>query len=208
MSPRTAVALVLVMSVVSGLQGVWRVRRNIEPRRLAIFLLPGLIGIPIGLQILERIDAGILKLIVAGFLLTYGFYFIMRRNLPSLLGERPMTDGMIGFAGGILGAVAGLSGALPTMWLSMRAWAKEKTRAVLQPYNVVVLGLSAVLLAFDGAYDRQVLFTVLIAFPATMIAAQIGLWLFGRLTDLQFRRLLIALMLTSGLMILARELVG
>lgn len=206
MEPRHAVALVLVMSVVSGLQGVVRVRNAIEPRRLAVFLIPALVGIPIGLQILEHIDARTLKLIVAGFLLTYGLYFIWRRSLPSVQGDWPVADGTIGFAGGVLGAIAGLSGALPTMWLSMRDWAKEKTRAVLQPYNVIVLGLAALGLAIDGAFDREVLITIAIAFPATMIAAQIGLWLFGRLTDLQFRRLLIALMMVSGCVLLAREL--
>ncbi|MEM7061331.1 MAG: sulfite exporter TauE/SafE family protein [Pseudomonadota bacterium] len=206
MEPRHAVALVLVMSVVSGLQGVVRVRNAIEPRRLAVFLIPALVGIPIGLQILEHIDARTLKLIVAGFLLTYGLYFIWRRSLPSVQGDWPVADGTIGFAGGVLGAIAGLSGALPTMWLSMRDWAKEKTRAVLQPYNVIVLGLAALGLAIDGAFDREVLITIAIAFPVTMIAAQIGLWLFGRLTDLQFRRLLIALMMVSGCVLLAREL--
>ena len=45
----------------------------------------------------------------------------------------------------------------------MRDWAKEKTRAVLQPYNVVVLGLAALGLAIDGAYTREVLITVVIA---------------------------------------------
>ena len=206
--PRHAVALVLAMSVASGLQGVWRVRASIQPRKIAGFLLPALIGIPIGLQILERINADALKLIVAGFLLTYGLYFIWRRNLPSVQGAWPVTDAGIGFAGGILGAIAGLSGALPTMWLSMRDWTKETTRAVLQPYNVIVLGLSALLLALDGAYDRQVLITMVIAFPSTMIAAQLGLWLFGRLTDLQFRWLLISLMLISGVVIMARALFG
>ncbi|MEM1130972.1 MAG: sulfite exporter TauE/SafE family protein [Pseudomonadota bacterium] len=205
MEPRAAVAVVLAMSVASGLQGVWVVRRAVEPRRLARFLIPGLVGIPIGLQILERIDATTLKLMVAAFLLVYGVYFTVRRALPALEGDRPVTDMGVGFAGGILGAVAGLSGALPTMWLSLRAWAKEKTRAVLQPYNVVILGLSAVALAFAGAYTWDVVIAMAVAFPATMLAAQGGIWLFARLSDTQFRRLLIALMLISGVVILVRE---
>lgn len=206
MPPLQAVAVVLAMSVISGIQGVVVVRRAIQWPRLLRFLIPALIGIPIGLQILERINADHLKIVVAVFLLIYGGFFAFRRNLPSLTRPTPVVDASVGFVGGILGAIAGLSGALPTMWLSMRAWPKEQTRAVLQPYNVVVLGLSAIALAWSGAYGREALITMAVALPVTMIAAQIGLWTFKRLSDTQFRRLLVVMMLVSGIVLLAREI--
>ena len=206
MPPLQAVAVVLAMSVISGIQGVVVVRRAIQWPRLLRFLLPALIGIPIGLQILERINADHLKIVVAVFLLVYGGFFAFRRNLPSITRQTPVIDAGVGFVGGILGAIAGLSGALPTMWLSMRAWPKEQTRAVLQPYNVVVLGLSALVLVFTGAYNCDTLVTMAVALPATMIAAQVGLWTFKRLTDTQFRRLLVVMMLVSGIVLLAREI--
>jgi len=205
MPPQQAVAVILVMSVVSSVQGLIHVRKSIEWPRLSWFLVPGLLGIPIGLQILERINADHLKLVVALFMLAYGGFFSLRKDLPSLTKKTPIIDMTIGFAGGVLGAIAGLSGALPTMWLSMRDWAKEQIRAVLQPYNITILGVSAVALAFDGAYDRATLLTTLIALPVTMIAAQIGIWTFARLSDNQFRRLLIAMLLLSGAILLAKE---
>jgi uncharacterized membrane protein YfcA len=205
MPPLQAVAVVLAMSVVSGIQGVIVVRRAIEWPRLLRFLLPALVGIPIGLQILERINADHLKIVVALFLLAYGGFFTLRGTLPSLSRPTLVVDSGVGFVSGILGAIAGLSGALPTMWLSMRDWPKEQTRAVLQPFNVVVLGLSALMLAWNGAYGRETLLTMAVALPATMIAAQAGLWTFKRLTDTQFRRLLVVMMFVSGLLLLARE---
>lgn len=207
LQPVQAVALVLVLSVASGLQGAWVVRKSIQPKRLAVFLVPALVGIPIGLQILRHIDVEVLKLVVAGFLLIYAVFFIARRNLPSMTRETPLADAAIGFAGGILGAVAGLSGALPTMWLTLRDWTRQQTRAVLQPFNIIVLGISAVMLAFDGAFDRQTLMSLAIALPATMLAAQAGLFVFGRLTDVQFRWLLVVLMLVSGTMLGIRTIV-
>lgn len=204
--PKQAVVLVLVLSVFSGLQGAWVVRKSIEPRRLAIFLVPALIGIPVGLQVLQWSDVDLLKLIVAVFLLTYAVFFIARRNLPAMTAETPVVDAGIGFAGGVLGATAGLSGALPTMWLAMRDWQRQKVRAVLQPFNIAVLGIAAVLLVIDGVLDRQTLIALAVAFPATMLAAQAGLWAFGRLTDVQFRWLLVSLMLVSGLGLLARTI--
>lgn len=206
MPPLQAVSVVLVMSVVSGLQGVILVRRAIDWRRLACFLLPALIGIPIGLQFLHRIDAGLLKLMVAGFMILYGGFFAFRRDLPNLTRPTPVIDCGIGFLGGFLGAVSGLSGALPTMWISMRDWTKEQSRAVLQPFNVVVLGLSAILLAVNDTYDPATLTLVAIALPMTLVSAQLGIWTFKRLTDRQFRRLLIVMMLVAGGAIPLREM--
>jgi len=203
--PVQAVAISLVMSVASGIQGVVIVRHAINAKRLARFVVPAIIGIPVGLQLLHQVDAGLLKLVIAVFMLIYGGFFAFRRELPSFEHPTPILDGLIGLAGGILGAIAGLSGALPTMWLAMRDWAKEKSRAVLQPFNVIVLGISAVLLAFNGAYGRQTLIYIAIAAPATMISAQIGLFVFKRLSDTQFRRLLIAMMFVAGAALLAKE---
>lgn len=206
MPPKQAVALVLIMSIFSGLQGAWLVRRAIVWRRLAVFLMPALLGIPIGLRLLSLIDPATLTMIIAVFLLLYGGFFLARRDLPSLSRPTPGLDGGIGFLGGILGAMAGLSGALPTMWISLRDWTKEQSRAVLQPYNLLILGVSAAVLAVQGTYDRTVMTAVAIAFPATMAAAQIGLWTFRRLTDLQFRRLLIVMTFVSGAVLMLRTL--
>lgn len=206
MPPVQAVAVVLVMSVASGVQGVVLVRRSIQWPRLARFLVPALLGIPIGLQVLHRIDADLLKVVVGMFLVIYGGFFTFRRELPALTRPTPVIDSGIGFVGGILGAIAGLSGALPTMWCSMRAWTKAECRAVLQPYNTTVLGIAMLLLALDGAYDRATLSTVAVALPATMLAAQSGIWMFGRFTDAQFRRTLIGLMFLSGILLAAKEM--
>ncbi|MEM6621725.1 MAG: sulfite exporter TauE/SafE family protein [Pseudomonadota bacterium] len=205
MPPIQAVAIVLAMSVASGLQGAWVVRRQINARRLGVFLVPGLIGIPVGLHLLALVDAVTLKLMIGGFMLAYGVFFIVRRGLPNLA-PMPVVDGVIGLAGGVLGAMAGLSGALPTMWLALRDWTKETTRAVLQPFNLAILGLSALLLAWQGAYTRETLILMAIALPATMAAAQLGIWTFKRLEDAQFRWLLVGMTFVAGAVILVREM--
>lgn len=207
MPPAQAVAIVLFLSVLSGVQGVWLVRASIlsQPYRLARFLVPGLIGIPFGVASLSILDPKGLKLVIAAFLILYGSFFLARANLPKFDRRTPVIDSGIGFVGGVLGGAAALSGALPTMWCAMRPWAKSETRAVLQPYNVVILGVSAVLFAFKGIYTWETLTYVAIATPLTMISAQIGIVTYKQLTDIGFRRLLIGLMFVSGIILMMRE---
>lgn len=203
-----AVAMVVVMSVVSGLQGLWIVRGEIRrnPGRLARFLLPALVGIPLGVTLLSVVSAAMLKIVIAGFMLLYGGFFLVRRSLPRFERSTPVLDSLVGFAGGVLGGAASLSGALPTMWCAMRPWPKGETRAVLQPFNVVVLALTALLFLLNGLYTSETLVLMAIALPVTMIGAQLGLSVFRRLGDEQFRVLLIGLMFASGAILGLREI--
>lgn len=208
MPPLQAVAMVVVLSVLTGLQGVWEVRQALgaQPRRLARFLLPALLGIPLGVLVLSMIDARTLKLAIGGLLMLYGGYFSLRARLPRFERPTPIWDMVVGFLGGVMGGAASLSGALPMMWCALRPWPRHETRAVLQPFNVVVLALTAGMLALKGAYTREVLLALVVAVPVSILAAQAGLAVFRRLPDAAFRRLLIALTFVSGAVLLLREM--
>jgi len=207
--PAQAVAIAVMVSTVTGLQGVLIVRRDIREnsRRLAIFVCPALPGVLVGAAALSFVEPGFLKFLVAAFMLLYGGFFILRRNLPRIDRSTPLIDAIVGFLGGILGGAASLSGVLPTMWCAMRAWPKSETRAVLQPFNVIVLGVTAAVFFITGAYDAEVLTLLAVALPVAVISAQAGIAAFRRLGDDGFRRLLIGLMFFSGVALVLGSLV-
>lgn len=205
--PETSVAIVAFMSIIVGIQGLWIVRASIFDRkdRLLRFVLPGLAGVPLGLALLDLVDAGTLRIGVAAFLILYGAYFGFRAALPSFERRTPVIDVVIGFLGGLLGGAAGMSGALPSMWLSVRPWTKSETRAVLQPFNMVMLSTTVTLLFFKGAYTDTALKALAVTIPCGLIAAQLGIFVFRRLSDTGFRRLLILLTLAMGVGVLLSE---
>ncbi|MFP7675242.1 sulfite exporter TauE/SafE family protein [Marivita sp. S0852] len=209
LDPVSAVALVTLMSVLTGLQGLWEVRAAVTQNlsRLLRFIVPGLLGVPVGITLLALINAETLKLVIAILLIVYGGFFSFRTNLPRFERRTPVLDSGVGLVGGVLGGMASLSGALPLIWCSMRPWPKAETRAVLQPFNVAVLGTTALMLWSRGAYDRDTVTAFLIALPASLLAAQVGLMVFRRISDTMFRRLLIGLSLLLGLGILIRVLI-
>lgn len=208
LDPVAAVAVVSLMSVTTGLQGLWVVRealgRNVA--RLLRFIIPGLLGVPIGVSLLSFIQADTLKLVIAVLLIVYGGFFSFRANLPKFERRTPVLDSCIGLIGGILGGMASLSGALPVIWCSMRPWPKAETRAVLHPFNVSILLTTTIMLWWRGAYSTATVTAYLIALPASLLAAQVGIAVFRRISDTLFRRLLIGLSLALGLGILIRAL--
>lgn len=207
LSPAQAVSMVVILSIASGLQGVAVVRKSIRenPIRLSRFVVPGVIGIPIGTKLLGIISPLTIKLTVAVVLIGYSGFTLVRRNLPRSSRQRPMIDCIVGFVGGILGGAASLSGVVPTMWCAFQPWTKSEQRAVIQPFNVLILSISAVVFAASGYYSSQTVLLILTALPITLASAQIGIWAFKRISDDQFRRLLVAAMFVSGVVIVAKQ---
>lgn len=207
LDPITAVAVVAFMAVLAGIQGLWIVRAQIfnEPRRLLRFVVPGLVGVPLGLLLLGLINASLLRIAIATLLIVYGGYFTFRAALPAFSRKTPLLDAAVGFIGGVLGGAASVSGAIPSMWLSLRPWTKSEMRAVLQPYNMATLCTAVTLLAVKGAYDAVAFQALMVTVPCGLIAAQVGIMVFRRLSDIAFRRLLIGLTLLMGIGIMISE---
>ena len=208
LDPVTAVAIVALMSVVAGFQGLWVVRAAIfdYPKRLLRFIVPGLLGVPTGVWLLAGLDADVLRYAVAVLLIVYGAYFSFRAALPAFERSTPVLDCCVGGLGGLLGGAAGMSGALPAMWMSLRPWTKFETRAVLQPFNMVMLITTVGLLFAQGAYDGPAVQAIFVTVPTGLIAAQVGIAVFKRLSNTGFRRMLIGLNLVMGLGILVTQL--
>jgi uncharacterized membrane protein YfcA len=208
LQPVTAVAIVAFMAILAGLQGLWLVRAEIfaRPKRLLRFVVPGLIGVPFGVMLLAIVDATVLRYAIATLLIVYGIYFGFRAGLPTFSRSTPVADSCIGLTGGVLGGSAAVSGAIPALWLALRPWPKAETRAVLQPYNFAILGTTVCILVFKGAYDATALKALAVTIPAGLVAAQVGIFVFGKLTNSGFRRLLILLNLAMGVGILISEL--
>ena len=93
------------------------------------------------------------------------------------------ADGAIGFGGGILGGLAGLSGPLPTVWADIRGWTKVQSRSVFQVYNLAILSAVVVAHAVAGFVTPELLLAAAIALPASMVGSWIGFAVYGRLSD-------------------------
>ncbi|MGB2107547.1 MAG: sulfite exporter TauE/SafE family protein [Candidatus Puniceispirillum sp.] len=208
MPPLQAVAIALAVSITTGAQGVWVVRKAIRanPRRLLWFLLPGICGVPVGVASLSYLDASLLKLCIGIISIVYALFFLAQRSLPRVTRSMPLADALVGFISGVFGGAASLSGAVMMMWNAVRDWQKAEIRAVVQPFNFIVLSFGTIMLAINGAYDAQTVSYLIVAIPVALLSAQAGIALFRRMQSDAFRRLLIIMMLISGCVLVLRNL--
>ncbi len=197
--PSTAVPLALVCSIVaqtSTLPSFWR---SFDFKLVWPFLIGGLAGVPLGTMLVAHADPRVFKLSVGVLLLLFpaALYF-NRKPIAVSFGGRA-ADAAIGFAGGILGGLAGLSGPLPTLWASVRGWGKDERRGIFQIFNWTVLTAALCLQAATGFITSEVVWLALLALPASLFGAWLGARAYRVLSDRNFRDVVLGLLFLSGL---------
>jgi uncharacterized membrane protein YfcA len=200
LDPLHATMLVVSGGAIIQVGTIWPLRYDIKFRRLAPFALAGLVGIPLGVWLLVRVDAHALKIALGIFLAVYGVYALATPRLPRIAGGGRIADAGVGFAGGVLGGIGGYSGVLPAIWCQLRGWSKEAARGVYQPF-ILMAHIATLALIGVVALDRAGIVMFLLALPALMLGAFIGWRVYGRLDEQRFRQVLAALLVVSGLIL-------
>jgi uncharacterized membrane protein YfcA len=196
--PSIAVPLVLICSVIgqsATLPSMWR---TFDLTLVWPFLIGGLAGVPLGTMLVAHADPQIFKLSIGALLLVFptALYF-QRTPMAFSFGGRP-ADAVIGFAGGILGGLAGLSGPLPILWASLRGWGKDERRGIFQTFNWTVLAAALCVQAAAGLVEGQVIWLALLALPGTILGAWLGARVYRALSDRNFRDVVLGLLFLSG----------
>lgn len=203
LTPLQTATLIVVYGLIVQGYAVWKLRRALKWRRLLPLVIGGQIGIPLGIELLRWMPAPTMRAIVGVVLVAFSLYSLMRPKLPPMTAAGAMADGGAGVMSGIVGGATGLAGILPTIWASLRGWAKDEQRAVFQPVGVSIFIGCAFWLGGTGSFDRATLLLFLAGLPALFVGSWLGLRYYGRLDEATFRKVILGLLLVAGLALVA-----
>jgi uncharacterized membrane protein YfcA len=206
MSPVTAAPLVAFCSVAGHIQSLPSIWRGVRWPRLWPFLAAGLMGVPLGTLLLQQVQVQPLKLGVGLLLIFYSSWLGFVRRPPVVSAGGRLADAIAGFAGGVMGGMASLSGPVPIIWVQLRSWTRHEQRGVNQPFNMAVLATALASAAVAGLLDAAFLTWAVITLPTTLIGARLGLLLYGRITDTDFRRIVLLFLGVSGVTLIVSGL--
>jgi len=195
--PTVAVTLVLICSVAGQTATLPSMWRSFDLSLVWPFVIGGLLGVPIGTVLIAHADPRIFKLTIGIFLLVFPIALYFSAPMALAIGGR-FADAAVGFAGGILGGLAGLSGPLPILWASVRGWGKDERRGIFQTFNWTVLFVALCLHIAGGRVGSDVLWSAALALPGTVIGAWLGARLYHALNDRNFRDVVLGLLFPSG----------
>ena len=202
MTPAQATPLIVAFGLIVQGVSVWKLRHAIVWKRLTPFLIGGIIGVPLGAELLRWAAPGDLRIAVGAILVIFSLWNLFRPSLGSMARAGMVADGAIGVVNGVIGGATGLAGIAAVIWCSLRDWPPPEQRAVFQPSGVAVFLMTALWLGGTGMIGTDTLRLFLIGLPFLALGTWAGLRCFGHLDEASFRRVVLALLLVSGLSLL------
>jgi uncharacterized membrane protein YfcA len=197
--PMEAVPLMMACSVGVQAANLWALRKNIQWRGSLFLIIGGLLGVPIAVGILQRADSQSFRVGFGTVLTIYATYALFRPTLTYLHVNSRSRHALIGFGGGLIGGLTAMPGALPTIWCDMHGMPKSEQRGLVQPFIAVMQIFALALMLSRHSLSSRFLIEFAISLPALAAGAAVGIVMFRRVNEIAFRRIVLLLLLFSGL---------
>jgi uncharacterized membrane protein YfcA len=177
--------------------GAWKLRHALSWSRLWPFLVGGAPGVAIGVFVLRWANPAHMRAGIGAFLVLYALFNLIRPPLKPVRSSR-LADMAVGLASGVLGGMTGFAGILIVIWCQMRGWPKDVQRGVFQPASVALLAMCALALGVTGPVTPNTAYLFVIGLPVLAAGTWAGFQLYGRMDEEGFRRIVLILLLASG----------
>lgn len=206
LEPRLAAALAVFGALTGQIIAAVAVRRGFNLQRLLPFVAGGLAGVPVGIYILPRLDIPLFKGLLGLLLVVMCPLMFFAARLPRIAAGGRAGDALAGAAGGMMGALGGFTGVVPTLWCTLRGFDKDTQRAVIQNFNLAILTVTFISYMATGIATRQMLPLFAIVAPAMLIPSLLGARLYLGIGETGFRKVVLTLLTASGVAMLVSAL--
>lgn len=192
------VTAVLLVSLVTRVSVVWRLRGSIHRRRASVLIGAAVPGLFVGALVLRSADDGTLRLVVGTTVAAAAAWLAWTQRRPA----RPRLRGMnaaAGFVGGVLGTSTSLNGIPPALLLARRAVPAKAFLADLAAYFVITSAIGLGILLLNGEFSRDGAQAFVWWLPGVVVANLVGTSAALRLPREGFRTLVLALAFVAGI---------
>jgi len=198
LDPHTAAPLVVMGSLLGHTFSIHRARSGFDMRRIAPLLVGGAVGIPFGVALLKHINADDFRLGVGILLVVYCPAMLLSHRVPGVARLGVAADAAAGAGSGIMAGLGGLGGPISTLWCTLRGWDRDALRATFQSFNFAMQIMTFIAYLATGVISVDLLRVFAVVGPALIVPAFFGGRLYGRFSDLMFRRVVLGLLTISG----------
>ncbi|MDP1742308.1 MAG: sulfite exporter TauE/SafE family protein [Polaromonas sp.] len=206
--PRLAAAMAVFGALTGQIIAAVTVRRGFDLKTLAPFVLGGLLGLPMGMWLLPQLDVQVFKAFLGALLAVWCPAMLFSAQLPRITRGGQIADAVIGAGGGVMGALGGFTGVLPTLWCTLRGMQKDSQRAIVQNFNLSMLLVTFGTYVATGVISSATLPFLAIVAPAMLIPSLLGARLYIGISEATFRKVVLSLLTCTGIALLVSSVPG
>jgi uncharacterized membrane protein YfcA len=194
---REATPLVALVAMTAELIILFHYRHAFNLHAVTRLSAAAVVGIPLGLIFLQRVDTEIVTAVLGIILLAYSLYALLGVALPQL--NHPGWAYGFGFLSGLLGGAYNTSGPPVIIYGTCQRWPPAEFKSNLQGFFILISSLAAIGHIVTGNMTTAVWQNYLYALPGIALGIAIGLSLDKRMNPQRFRHIILVLLLILGL---------
>ena len=199
LTPLETATLITAFGLMVHGYSVWRLRHAVDWGRLWPFVGGAAIGVPAGVYVLTWANPAHIRAGVGVLLVVFSLYSLFRPAVKPITAGGKAADAGVGFLNGVLAGITGLAAVLVTIWCGLRGWPKDRQRAIFQPVAVAIFIMSALWLSARGVVTAETGWLILLGLPALLAGTWLGMQLYGKFDEAMFRKVVLVLLLVSGI---------
>jgi uncharacterized membrane protein YfcA len=199
--PLEAVPLMMACSITVQATNLWALRKSICWKQSSVLVGGGLLGVPIAVWLLQAADTRIFRESFGFAIACYAAYTLFRPVLSRRLRMNVGRNALIGFGGGFVGGLTAMPGAIPTIWCDIHGVPKTEQRGLVQPFIAAMQIFALVLMLLQNDLSSKVLVDFVASIPALLAGAALGIFAFRSVNEASFRRIILTMLLFSGLLL-------
>ena len=216
--PQLGICTLMLLSVFTQATELGALRRELRGQHanwrqgFVPYAVGGVLGLPLGLEILARAPSRGLICALGSLLVAYAAYNAFKPRMLRLPAcETCLATALaVGAIGGIIGGFSAFPGGALVIWNGLKNVSKERGRAMTRPFilSMQVIALAIVACARPTMLlDARLLALLLTSLPLAWAGNRIGIEIYRRTSQPSYRRVTLAALGVSGVSLVLKSVV-
>lgn len=196
----TAAPLIALVGLVGRPLLITHYRAALNVRAIWPLLVSSSAGIPLGVLLLQNSPGYAIQRLLGVVVVLYALINLTELYIPEM--KHRLWAWVLGFIGGILGGAYNVAAPPVVIWSIGQRWDPETFKANMQTFaqmNSIIITLAH---AGFNTFTTEVVELWLLALPAMLAGLLLGFRMDGRINRDNFRRIVLAVLLLTGLRLL------
>ena len=195
--PRTAIPAILIVMTLTSIQLVPRAWKDTSWPTVLPLSAGATLGLPMGIWILIAVDPQIMRRAISAIVVVFAVLVLVGWRFRGKVG--PLISGAVGVVSGLISGAAAAGGPPVVMFLLAGPESAARNRAAIILFFFLTQIAGIFIFWASGLLTYRALWVAVPMVPTMLIGTWIGERLFGKASDILYRRIALGILLAIGL---------